>query len=85
MGGHQRRGKYLYREVAPEILIGVPTSSWLRAGLYIIRARPPDAYQIAVATELRMECRRVGIEAVLNDTRFLGLSTWSSLTVVASR
>ena len=57
MGGHQRRGSYLYREVAPEILIRVTTSSWLRAGLYIIRAKPPDAYPIAVATELRMERR----------------------------
>lgn len=41
--------------MAQEIHIGVSTSPWLRAGLYVIRARPPDAYQRALATDLRME------------------------------
>jgi len=56
----------------------MPTSPWLRAGLYVIRARPPEAYQKAVATELRMECRyqrsrNVGLKAVVRGTKFPGL------------
>lgn len=52
-------------------------------GLYIIRARLPDAYQITVAAQLRMEQRYqsstgVGIKAVLKDIRFLGLLKWRS-------
>lgn len=52
-------------------------------GLYIIRARPLDTYQIAVATQLRMEntyqrSTSVGIKAVLRDIGFLGLPRWRS-------
>lgn len=51
--------------------------------LYIIRARPPDAFQIAVATQLRMEQRyqrstSIGIKAALRDIEFLGPPQWRS-------